>query len=123
MSDVKLVTTLYAKYGNLIASGVAEYLYDRIKKDTYLKPFFAGVNMDALTEHMGDMLCVLTGGPNIYRGKDVIAAHKDMQIDEAAFNAVVAHLIHAFEDAGIDEADSALVLAELAGAKEGIITA
>ena len=123
MGDVKPVATLYAKYGNVIASGVAEFLYDRIQKDSYLTPFFVGVNMDALTEHMGDMLCVLTGGPDIYKGQDVIAAHKDMKIDETAFNAVVGHLIKAFEDAGVEEADSALVLAELAGAKDGIITA
>ena len=123
MGEIKSVTSLYAKYGNLIASGVAEYLFDRIQKDSYLAPFFRGVNMDVLTDHMGDMLSVITGGPDIYKGKDVIAAHKDLKIDETAFNAVVGHLIKAFEDAGIDEADSALVLAELAGAKDGIITA
>ena len=123
MVEIKSVANLYTKYGSVISSGVAEYLYDRIQKDERLTPFFVGVNMDALTEHMADMLCVITGGPDIYKGKDVVVAHQDLKIDEPAFNAVVKHLILAFEDAGIETDDYGLILSELAGAKDDIITA
>ena len=123
MTDTRSVASLYTKYGSVIASGVAEYLFDRIRGDTSLTPFFEGVDMDALTEHMGDMLCVLTGGPDIYKGQDVKVAHQDLQIDETAFGAVVGHLIKALEDAEIEAEDGALILTELAKSKDDIITA
>lgn len=117
------LTSLYSKYGNRIASGVAECLYDRINADNSLTPYFKGINMDELTEHMGDMLCMITGGPDLYKGRDVKTAHAPMKIDDAAFMAVVNHLILAFDDAGIDTEDGQLIIDALAAQKDDIVTA
>ena len=117
------LTTLYVKYGNRIASGVAICLYDRIQNDANLAPYFNGVDMDSLTEHMGDMLCMITGGPDLYEGQDIKTAHAPFKIDDCAFMAVVQHLILAFDDAGIDKEDGQMIIDHLATQKDDIVTA
>lgn len=119
----KDISTLYVKYGNRIASGVAICLYDRIQKDDSLTPYFKDIDMDSLTEHMGDMLCMVTGGPDLYKGKDIKSAHAPFQIDDRAFMAVVQHLILAFVDAGIEKEDGQLIIDLLATQKDDIVTA
>lgn len=117
------ITSLYTKYGNRIASGVAICLYDRIQDDDSLTPYFKDIDMDSLTEHMGDMLCMITGGPDLYKGKDIKTAHAPFKIDDAAFVAVVTHLIAAFDDAGIEKEDGQLIIDLLATQKDDIVTA
>ena len=116
------IDTLYAKYGNRISSGVAEYLYDRILKDQDLSRFFENVDVDGLTEHMGDMLCMITGGPDLYKGRDIKSAHAPFKIDNDAFMTVVGHLILAFDDAGIEKEDGQLIIDLLATQIDDIVT-
>ena len=117
------ISSLYIKYGNRIASGVAICLYDRIQNDDSLTPYFKGIDMDSLTEHMGDMLCMITGGPDLYKGQDIKTAHAPFKIDDRAFMAVVQHLILAFEDAGIEKEDGQMIIDHLAMQKDDIVTA
>ena len=60
-------TTLYVKYGSRLTSGMAECFYDRVLVDPELAPFFEGIDVEKLREHLADFLTVLTGGPNLYR--------------------------------------------------------
>jgi hemoglobin len=55
-------TSLYMKYGSRVTSGLAECLYDRLLVDPELAPFFVGVDIDRLREHVAEFLTVLTGG-------------------------------------------------------------
>ncbi len=119
----KDITSLYVKYGNRIASGVAICLYDRIQNDDNLAPYFSGIDMDILTEHMGDMLCMITGGPDLYKGQDIKTAHAPFKIDDRAFMAVVQHLILAFDDAGNEKENAHIIIDHLAMQKDDIVTA
>ena len=114
---------LFFKYGHRITSGVAEFLYDRIEADTALAPFFEGVNLAALRDHMADLLSVLTGGPDMYKGQDIGKAHADLNIDEAAFNRVAGHLVASLEQAGIAPEDAAALLEVIARQKAIVISA
>ena len=114
---------LFFKYGHRITSGVAEFLYDRIEADTALAPFFEGVNLASLRDHMADLLSVLTGGPEMYKGQDIGKAHADLNIDEAAFNRVAGHLAAALDQAGIAPDDAAALLEVIAGQKANVISA
>ena len=80
--------SLFVKYGSRLTSGMAECVYDRVLADDELAPFFKGIDIEVLREHMADFLTVLTGGPNIYKGRDIYEAHKDFTITAAHFDAV-----------------------------------
>lgn len=116
------IDLLYFKYGNRLSSGVAELLYDKIEADHDLAHFFVNADFTGLREHMADLLCTLTGGPDIYKGQNLADAHADYKIDSASFDRVAGHLATALEEAGIAAEDAGLVLATVAGYKPDIVT-
>ena len=61
-----MAPTLYVKYGSRLTSGIAECFCDRVLADPDLAPFFDGVDVEKLREHLADFLTVLTGGPDLY---------------------------------------------------------
>ena len=121
MTDQRL-DLLYFKYGNRLSSGVAELLYDKIEADAELAHFFVNTDFAGLREHMADLLCTITGGPDIYKGQNLADAHADYKIDSASFDRVAGHLAAALEEAGIDADDAGLVLTAVASYKPDIVT-
>jgi len=113
--------SIYIKYGSRITSGVAEIFYDRVLADPALAPFFADVDIDALRDHMADILSVITGGPDLYKGRDLAVAHAPYPITREDFLAVVAHLKAAMQTVGIDRTDIDQVLAEVAKTEATIV--
>ena len=55
-------------------------LYDALLNDEILAPFFENIDMDALREHMADLLSSLTGRPEIYSGRSMKEAHAPFKI-------------------------------------------
>ena len=52
--------------------------------DRQLARFFADARVQAdLRDRVVDLLCELTGGPCVYKGRDMKAAHKGLGITEA----------------------------------------
>lgn len=117
-----MVTTLYIKYGSRITSGTAEVMYDRILQDDRLNHFFVNVNIDKLREHVADLLGVLTGGPDIYAGKDMKQAHAEFSITTEDFNNVAAHLRASLAEMGVAPDDIELLMAEVAKTAADIIS-
>ena len=101
--------TLYMKYGSRVTSGMAECLYDRLLDDPQLAPFFETVDVDRLREHVADFLSVLTGGPDMYRGRDLREAHRDYRISKAHFDLVMAHIGAAATELEIEPDDIAAI--------------
>jgi len=118
----KNVNQLYFQYGHVISSGVAERLYDFILEDPDLMPFFNGINMDSLTEHMADLLCMITGGPELYSGRDLKDAHQPFAITDDIFNKVANYLHAAMLDLNIATEDANLVLEVVAKSKADVVT-
>ena len=58
-------TTLYVKYGSRLTSGMAECFYDSVLVDPELAPFFEGIDVEKLREHLADFLTVMRGRPNL----------------------------------------------------------
>lgn len=119
---MKDATPLFVTYGSRLTSGVAEVFYDLVLDDPKLSPFFDGVNIDALREHMADMLCVIAGGPNIYKGRDLKLAHADYKITRDDFARVVVHLRAALVEMQIAEPDIKDVLSAVATAEDDVVT-
>src|ERR1700722_64424 len=68
---------------------------DRIKAD------FDNINMDWLSKHIVDQLCQLAGGPCIYKGRDMHAAHVGLHLHDAEFNALAEDLQTAMDQADV----------------------
>ena len=49
-------------------------------------------NVATLKEHLTQFLCSVTGGPQVYEGKDLITTHAGMEISDEEFNALAADL-------------------------------
>ena len=83
-----MVTELYSRYGSRLTTGASEMLYDALLNDEILAPFFENIDMDALREHMADLLSSLTGGPEIYSGRSMKEAHAPFKITAYHFQRV-----------------------------------
>lgn len=115
------IKKLYFKYGSRVSSAVAELFYDRIEIDPELSGYFEHVDMDGLREHMGDLLCSMTGGPDLYKGQDLNTAHADYDISDDIFDRVTNHMSAALNEAGIEDADAVLIVAEFKAQKPQIV--
>ena len=64
--------------------------YARVVADSRLTPFFARTDMERLKAHQRAFIAAAIGGPEIYAGRDMTAAHAGLGIGDADFDAVVA---------------------------------
>ncbi|MBL6276227.1 group 1 truncated hemoglobin [Micromonospora fiedleri] len=69
-----------------------ELFYDRVLADPELAGYFTAVDMAGQRRHMAQMLTVVLGGPNEYRGRDLATAHQPLQIPVAHYQQVGGHL-------------------------------
>ena len=115
--------SLFVKYGSRLTSGMAECVYDRVLADDELAPFFKGIDIEVLREHMADFLTVLTGGPDIYKGRDIYEAHKDFTITAAHFDRLMQHIAAAAAELEIEPEDIAAVAAAITDLKDKVVTA
>ena len=115
-------TTHYVKYGSRLTSGMAECFYDRVLVDPELAPFFEGIDVEKLREHLADFLTVLTGGPNLYKGRDHLAAHQGLKISEADFDRLMVHVAAVAKELDIEPEDIATVAEAIIGLKDQVVT-
>ncbi len=67
-----------------------------------LAPYFTATDMAKQKTHMRAFLAVALGGPEIYGGRDMGAAHAGRGITDEAFDHVVTHLVATLTELGVD---------------------
>jgi hemoglobin len=88
------MTSIYEQIGGREAvSAAVDIFYKRVLCDHVLRPYFAGTDMRWQKTHMRAFLAVALGGPELYRGRDLGAAHAGLGVTDEAFNRVVGHLV------------------------------
>ncbi len=100
----------------------ADRAVDLYMADPRLTAYFDNINPDWLKPRFAAYLCREAGGGCLYRGRAMAAAHKGLQINEAAFNAVVEDLQQAMRESGIAFATQNRLLAHLAPMEREIVT-
>lgn len=78
-------------------------------------------NLKLVKAHTVDFFCAGSGGLEQYSGRDMLTAHKGMNISEAEFMAVLDDILQVLEQHGIDEDTRKDVLAIAYSLKENII--
>jgi hemoglobin len=94
----------------------------RLLADPRTGPHFKPANQQRVKEQLVDQLCVLGGGPCVYKGADMKSAHANLDIKKSDFNALVEVLQQSMDAKGIPFRTQNQMLALLAPMHRDTIT-
>ncbi|SDO69180.1 hemoglobin [Halomonas shengliensis] len=105
MSD----TTLYQRLGG--DSGIAALVEDIVEahlqnpaiQARYLPAKDDPAHFEELKGHLRDFLSAGSGGPATYRGRNMLEAHRGMNVNEVEYMAVLDDIQRVLERHGVDE--------------------
>ncbi|WP_255170030.1 group I truncated hemoglobin [Natrononativus amylolyticus] len=107
--------------GREAVEAVVADFYDRVLADEQLQPYFEGMDMTELRAHQVQFISAVTGGPVEYTGSGMREAHAHLNIEEADFDAVGAHLEAALRENGVDEANVDAIMSEVVALKDPVL--
>ena len=117
--------SLYKRLGGYDAiAAVSDDFIARLATDPQLKRFFIGLSTDSqkkLRGHIIDFLCVATGGPCTYMGRDMKTAHTGLHITEDDWQATVKDLNATFDKFKVSDKERNDVLTAISGLKNDIV--
>jgi hemoglobin len=79
-------------------------------------------NVEQLKKHIEQFIALSTGGPSFYDGKDIKAAHADMHITNAEFDAAAGDLKATMDKLQVPDAEQKELLAVIETTREQIVT-
>ena len=68
-----------------------------------VKARYADSDREEVIRVVTEFICAGTGGPQAYTGKDMLAAHKGMNVDEREFVAVLDDILAALDTHGVGQ--------------------
>jgi hemoglobin len=77
--------------------------YARVLADPALVPYFTDVDMSKLKAHQRAFIAAAIGGPEVFKGRDMAAAHAGKNITDANFDSVVGHLVDTLTSLNVPE--------------------
>lgn len=90
--------SLYDRLGGLNAiKVVVDDFVALVAADKRINGRFANTDVPKLKQRLVEQVCQGTGGPCQYQGKDMVSAHKGMNITDAEFGALVEDLVQALD--------------------------
>ena len=117
--------SLYKRLGGYDAiAAVTDDFIGRLASDPSLGKFFAGHSNDSkqrIRQHIVDFLCSATGGPCVYKGRDMKTAHAGLGLTEADWNAGVKHLVATLDKFKVPQKEKDDLLAAASGLKKDIV--
>ena len=96
--------------GNTGISKIANDLVDNHLKNSTISNRFANSDIPALKNGATTFMISGTGGENVYKGKDMLATHKGMNISANEFMAVLDDALAALESNNIGQREQEEVL-------------
>jgi hemoglobin len=90
--------------------------------DPRIKLAFKDADLERLAAMLNEQFCQLTGGPCKYSGANMRAAHEDMNITNAQFNALAEDLQEAMYKNNIPSRAQNKLLAKLAPMQRDVVT-
>ena len=96
--------------------------YARVLADVRLAGFFRGASIPRLHQHQVDFFCAVLGGADIYRGRNMVAAHARLDLGDGDFDAFAEHLMAALVSGGVPEAHRLRILGMVSPLRSQIVT-
>jgi hemoglobin len=117
--------TLYQRLGGYDAlAAVSDDFLGKLVTDPQMGRFFVGLSTDSRTkvrQHVVDFLCVATGGPCKYTGRDMKTAHTGLNITESDWTSMVKYLVGTLDKFKVPEKEKNEVLTALNSLKGDIV--
>ncbi|HEY0265296.1 MAG TPA: group 1 truncated hemoglobin [Rhizomicrobium sp.] len=115
--------TLFADMGGQPGiDRIVDAAVDNYLADDRIKAIFDESNMARIRAEFKVQFCQVAGGGCVYKGHDMVAAHKGLHLTNADFNAVVEDLQDAMDKAGLAFATQNRFLARLAPMQHQVVT-
>lgn len=114
--------SLYRAWGG--EAGIRDVMQDfvpRLAAHPRIGHFFKDTNRQHLTTQLTAQLCQVAGGPCVYEGADMRAAHRDMGVRRGDFNTLVEVLQQSMDARGIPFGAQTAMLARLAPMHRDIV--
>jgi hemoglobin len=107
--------TLYERLGRRegITRITADLMKNHLANPLVNARYMNSENLARVEQRVVEFFCAGAGGPEEYTGKDMLATHKGMNINEQEFMSVIDDAMDALEKNGIDDATRNEVLAIL----------
>ena len=101
---------------------IMDDLVNRAMADARIGPIFKNTKAQALKDSLTLQICVLAGGPCVYEGDNMKAAHADFVINKGDFNRLVELLQFAMDGQNVPFTQQNRLLALLAPMHRDVIT-
>lgn len=103
--------TLYERLGGSERiQQIANDLVDNHLKNPQIAKRFAKTDAKSVKKLAADFFIAGSGGPNVYKGKDMVAAHKGMNINNDEFMAMLDDAMAALEKNNVGQREKEEVL-------------
>ena len=117
--------SLYARLGGYDAiAAVVDDLLQRLLCDPQVGVYWKGHNNDSKKRDrqvLVDYLCQVAGGPVVYTGRDMKAAHAGLGISDSDWQVTAGHLSAALEKLHVPEPEKQEVLTFVSSLKRDIV--
>jgi hemoglobin len=114
--------SLYDRLGGKTAiSAVIDQFVANVAADTRINGRFATTDIPKLKGHLVDQVCMATGGPCRYTGRDMKTTHAGMKISHADFGALIEDLIKALDTFKVPAGEKGELLGLLTPMKKEIV--
>jgi hemoglobin len=117
--------SLYQRLGGYDAlAAVTDDFITHLATDPQLGRFFVGLSTDSklrVRQHVIDFLCVATGGPCKYTGRDMKTAHSGLHITEEDWNTSVKYLVGTLDRFKVPDREKNEVLTAISSLKPDIV--
>jgi hemoglobin len=117
--------SLYTRLGGYDAlAGVTDDFLGRLLKDKMFAKFFVGASNDSkkkIRQHIVDFLCVATGGPCVYTGRDMKTVHEGLMITKDEWDESVKHLTATLDKFKVPEKEKSEVLKAVGSLEKDIV--
>ena len=115
--------SLYDRLGGYDAIlAVTDDFIKNVAADKRINGFFAHTDIPAFRRKLADFLCVGTGGPCIYIGRNMVSAHAGMGVRNRDFTALVQDLGKTLKKFKVPQREQTELAAILAPMKKDIVT-
>lgn len=116
--------SLYDRLGGKSSiSSVVDQFVAKVAADTRINGRFAITDIRKLKGHLVDQVCMATGGPCTYSGRDMKTAHAGMKISNEDFGAFVEDLMKALDMFKVPVQEKGELLSLLGPMKKDIVEA
>ncbi|MGQ0810644.1 MAG: group I truncated hemoglobin [Nitrospiraceae bacterium] len=114
--------SLYTRLGEKPAiTAVVDQFVSNVAADSRINGRFATTDIPALKKHLVDQVCMASGGPCTYTGRDMKTTHAGMRITNADFNALVEDLVASLDKFKVPEQEKKELLNLLGPMRKDIV--